>query len=79
MACGLPVIASPVCENVHVVDHDANGLLASEASDWTSALTSLANEVELRQEMGEKRRDNVLAQYTVHSRQADFVSILKTV
>jgi glycosyltransferase involved in cell wall biosynthesis len=42
MACGLPVVASPIGVNINLVEPDVNGLLASSTEEWTSALLSIA-------------------------------------
>ena len=38
MACGLPVVASPVGGNAQLVEPDRNGLLAATPDDWYSGL-----------------------------------------
>src|SRR5215831_17299164 len=42
MACGLPVIASPVGVNSTIIDHGVNGLLARSERDWVAAIRRLA-------------------------------------
>ena len=52
MACGLPVIASPVGFNCHVVKHGKNGFFASTGSEWIRAAASLINDLDLRRSLG---------------------------
>lgn len=43
MACGIPVVASPVGVNEEIVEHDVSGYLASEMNAWIDSLRSLAD------------------------------------
>jgi glycosyltransferase involved in cell wall biosynthesis len=52
MACGLPVIASPVGANSQIVRHGINGYLASTTEEWIKALMSLNKNAGLRNKMG---------------------------
>lgn len=63
MACGLPVVASPVGVNGRIVTHDENGYLAATPEDWESALDRLVRDRELRQRMGTLGRRKVEQNY----------------
>ena len=63
MACGLPVVASPVGMNRDVVKHGVNGFLATTATEWEEALSLLASDAELRHRMGQAGRRLVEQQY----------------
>ncbi|GJM21764.1 MAG: glycosyl transferase [Planctomycetota bacterium] len=65
MAAGLPVIASPVGVNTHIIESGRNGLLASAPSDWSEALLALAADPELRTRLGEAGRERVEAEFTL--------------
>jgi len=52
MACGLPVVASPVGVNAELVAHEQNGLLAETPAEWKAALLRLAGDAALRARMG---------------------------
>jgi glycosyltransferase involved in cell wall biosynthesis len=63
MACGLPVIASPVGINNDIVEEGVNGYLANTSADWLGALKMLANDSALRARLGSAGRKKVEAQY----------------
>lgn len=65
MACGLPVVASPVGVNAEIVDHGVNGFLASSEAEWQSALETLINDPELRLRMGQAGRKRVERDYSL--------------
>jgi len=52
MACGLPVVASPVGVNKQLVEHGVNGLLADNEHDWVQTLNRLLSDPSLRRQMG---------------------------
>jgi len=51
-AAGLPVVAAKVGMNEHVVKHGENGFLASDASEWETALEQLLTDAGSRERMG---------------------------
>ncbi|MFT4037913.1 MAG: glycosyltransferase family 4 protein [Thermomicrobiales bacterium] len=65
MACGLPVVASPVGVNAEIVTPGANGFLASSPEAWFEALLALANDPGLRCEMGANGRRKVETSYSL--------------
>jgi glycosyltransferase involved in cell wall biosynthesis len=52
MAGGIPVVASPIGVNRHIVEHQVNGYLAASKEDWLFALRSLRDSLEKRAVMG---------------------------
>jgi len=66
MACGLPVIASPVGVNSEIVTEGINGYLASSGREWEVAIRRLAADAELRAEMGAGGRQKVVNEYSLH-------------
>tara|TARA_R110002072_G_scaffold4719_2_gene33033 strand:- start:4790 stop:5791 length:1002 start_codon:yes stop_codon:yes gene_type:complete len=52
MACGIPVVASPVGVNSAIVEHGVNGFLASTKAEWADALDALLSDADLRHRMG---------------------------
>lgn len=65
MACGLPVVASPVGVNREIVDEQYNGFLASSTQEWVEVFTRLKQDKQLRQQMGDKGRTKVEQQYAL--------------
>ncbi len=65
MACGKPVIASPVGVNSDLITHGHDGFLAETEDDWTKYLTFLKNDVERREEMGRNARRKIEESYSL--------------
>lgn len=65
MACGLPVIASPVGVNREIVTHGVNGYLADTEQEWRQALTRLLGDPDLRRAMGAAGRKTVEDRYSL--------------
>ena len=65
MACGLPVIASPVGVNREIVAHGVNGFLAETEAEWRAAIEQLLSDAALRQRMGAAGRATVEARYSI--------------
>ncbi|MGI9234475.1 MAG: glycosyltransferase family 4 protein [Woeseiaceae bacterium] len=67
MACGLPVVASPVGVNAEIVDDGANGFLAGSQSEWQESLGRLLDDGDLRRRMGSRGRERVEATYSLQA------------
>lgn len=65
MACGIPVIASPVGVNRAIVEHGVNGFLAETAEEWLEAINILTTSPELRLKMGRAGRKKVEEEYSL--------------
>lgn len=65
MACGIPVIASPVGVNSEIVEHGVNGFLASSDAEWGEALNTLLNDPTLRARMGQAGRRKIAREYSL--------------
>ena len=65
MACGLPVVASPVGVNAEIVEHGVNGFLASSEAEWVKALETLIADPDLRRRMGAAGRKKVEDHYSL--------------
>jgi glycosyltransferase involved in cell wall biosynthesis len=77
MACGLPVVASPVGVNRQIVEHGVNGFLAQTPREWEEALKSLLADPLLRQRMGTAGREKVQRLYSIQVTGPRLVSLLK--
>ncbi|MCD1636363.1 glycosyltransferase family 4 protein [Martelella mediterranea] len=65
MACGLPVVASPVGVNKDIVEHGVNGFLAETDEEWRSAIETLLLDADLRRRMGTAGRSKVEKHYSL--------------
>ncbi len=65
MACGLPVVASPVGMNVEVVRNGENGFLAAGSAEWKEALLTLVRDAGMRKRLGEKGFELVQERFTL--------------
>lgn len=79
MACGLPVVASPVGVNNQIVDVGRNGFLASSPAEWTEALDRLVADPQLRMEMGAAGRAQVEEVYSLQVQAPRLVALLGNV
>ena len=79
MACGLPVVASPVGVNSQIVEHGVNGFLASTPQEWEQALRTLAADPALRSAMGRAGRAKVEQQYSLQVTGPRLAELLKSV
>lgn len=77
MACGLPVVASPVGVNNNIVNHGINGFLANSDDEWASALEALYVQGQLRQRMGKEGRAKVEGQYCIQQTGPRMVELLQ--
>lgn len=63
MACGLPVVASPVGMNVDVLSNGSIGILASTHDEWAKALEWMASHATERSAMGNQGRRRAEERY----------------
>lgn len=79
MACGKPVIASPVGVNKVIIRHGWNGYLANSDEEWRWAINSLMKSSKLAAEMGANGRKLVEEKYTVQSNVGKLADIFRIV
>lgn len=78
MACGVPVIASPVGANVDVVTPEC-GLLASSVDEWVAAMRELHADTPLRLAMGDAARQRVVEHYSLRGAVPRFADVIRRV
>ncbi len=78
MACGLPVVASPVGVNREIVRLGVNGELAASGADWERTLERLVGDVEARRRMGEAGRKRVEDWYSLQVQAPRLIGMLKS-
>lgn len=64
MASGIPVISSRVAFNQTVIDNGDNGILADSTAEWTTAITELAANCNMRSQFGKRGRGKVCTSYS---------------
>jgi len=76
MACGRPVVASPVGANRQIVEHGRDGLLATTSVEWAGALRALRDR-SLRARMGAAGRAKVEREYSIQVTAPRLASLLR--
>ena len=79
MACGLPVIASPIGVNSEIVEHGVNGFLVETVEEWESSLRTLMGDPELRHRMGQAGRVKIERQYSLQVTCPVITSVIKSI
>lgn len=77
MACGLPVVASPVGVNREMVSQGVNGFLAYSDVEWRAALAQLVGNVALRGKLGRAGRERAELEYSLSSQAPRLVDLLR--
>jgi glycosyltransferase involved in cell wall biosynthesis len=78
MACGRPVITSPVGANRQIVDDGVNGFFASTQSEWINAIERLQQKPDLLRTMGIAARSKVESSYSLQIHAPRVLEILET-
>jgi hypothetical protein len=79
MACGLPVVASPVGVNAEIVGHGVNGFLAADDEQWKRALLQLIDDADLRAAMGAAGRRRAEELYSLHTHGPRMAELFRSV
>ena len=77
MACGLPVVASPVGANCDVVINDKTGLFATSDVEWIEKLEQLLSNPELRQRLGKSGRLRVESNYCLRETALRLMTLIR--
>ncbi|PMP00968.1 hypothetical protein BCS95_15080 [Vibrio breoganii] len=67
MACGKPLLASPVGMNKDVVVSGVNGFLCDSTKEWIDAINKFVSSSELRSTCGNKARESMEKYYSLSS------------
>jgi glycosyltransferase involved in cell wall biosynthesis len=78
MACGKPVVASPVGVNREIVEHGINGFLAGDEEEWVSYLLRLIEDPLLRMEMGRKGRAKMVAEFSLELASPRLLALMRS-
>jgi glycosyltransferase involved in cell wall biosynthesis len=78
MACGLPVVASPVGVNTRIVQHGENGFLAGSQDEWRLAIGRLVADADMRNCMGRIGRRQVEEAYSLQAQAPRLVAMLES-
>jgi glycosyltransferase involved in cell wall biosynthesis len=76
MACGLPVLASPVGVNPDIVKHGHNGFLCGSDQDWFYYLKLLVADPSLRYRMGQAGRQLVQQRFSTDAVSGHLADVL---
>jgi glycosyltransferase involved in cell wall biosynthesis len=79
MACGKPVIASPVGVNTEIINHGVNGFLAATEEEWMVAVKTLRDKPELAVKMGMAGRRMVQEKYSLQVTSPRIAEIFESV
>src|SRR5581483_8298606 len=77
MACGIPVIASPVGMNEELLADSRPGISARSPREWTEGLEFLLSSPDRGSAMGAAGRELVLRQYSLHALTPKLAAILQ--
>lgn len=79
MACGVPVVASPVGVNKEIIQDGVNGFLAANEAEWIEKLGRLLADPELRRRFGAAGRRTVEERYSLRVNAPKLASIFRQV
>jgi glycosyltransferase involved in cell wall biosynthesis len=77
MACGLPVVASPVGVNAEIVIHGVSGFLVRDTGEWQDALVELMENLKLCQQLGAAGHETVQKRFNVQRAADEVASVLR--
>lgn len=78
MACGLPVVASPVGVNCDIVSDGDNGFLVNSPEAWSEALVGLLRDPFLRAALGDAGRVRAVRDYSLASQAPRLVDLFNS-
>lgn len=78
MACGKPVVATPVGVNSVIVQQGENGFLAQSEVQWCEAIDKLCEDAALRKRMGDEGRKLVEQNYSLQVTAPKLAELLRS-
>lgn len=78
MACGIPVIASPVGITKEIICDGTNGFLAQDENDWISKMSRLIENSDLRINIGLEGRKTVEEKFALRINSPKYMEIIKS-
>ena len=78
MSMGIPWVAAAIGANMRVVEHEVTGYLVKTQDEWYDAIKTLAENPELRREMGMRGRQIVEEKFSIKSNVKHYVSVLNS-
>jgi glycosyltransferase involved in cell wall biosynthesis len=79
MACGVPVVASPVGVNREIIEDGVNGFLAATPAEWQTKIGALLANAELRRRMGVAARRTIEERYSLDVNAPRVASVMRRV
>jgi glycosyltransferase involved in cell wall biosynthesis len=79
MACGVPVVASPVGVTRDMIRDGENGYLAATPDEWEARLAALVDDAALRRRLGAAGRAEAEARWSLRAHAPRFVEIVRAV
>ena len=78
MSMGIPCVAAAIGANMRVVEHEVTGYLVKTQDEWYDAIKTLAENPELRREMGMRGRQVVEEKFSIKSNVKHYVNVLNS-
>ena len=76
MAFGIPTVDSNEGTYSQIIEHLKNGWLVDSEEEWYKALFTLINNPNLRRSLGDKAREKILKNYSVHAIKSQYLELL---
>lgn len=78
MACGRPIVGTPIGVNSEIIQHGINGFQATTVEEWVEALKNLRADSTLREQMGCVGRRIVEKRYSLNVAAPRLAALLRT-
>lgn len=79
MSLGIPTVATAIGTNFRVIDSGTNGFLAGSEEDWILHLSSLLQDLSLREQIGCEAVQKVEKYFSIHANRPVYLQILDSV